>query len=32
MSFGYAMNNLGLGVLVNARGQRLIDAAYASLT
>jgi CubicO group peptidase (beta-lactamase class C family) len=31
MSFGYVMNNLGLGVLVNERGQRLIDAAYASV-
>ncbi len=28
-SFGYVMNNLGQGVLVNERGQRLIDAAYA---
>ena len=32
LSFGYVMNDLGLGVLVNARGQRLIDAAGEAAT
>ncbi|MGN6516028.1 MAG: serine hydrolase domain-containing protein [Rhizomicrobium sp.] len=31
MSFGYAMNRQGEGVLMNDRGQRLIDAAYRAL-
>jgi CubicO group peptidase (beta-lactamase class C family) len=31
MSFGYAMNRQGDGVLMNDRGQSLIDAAYRSL-
>ena len=31
MSFGYAMNKLGAGILVNNRGQSLVDAAYTSL-
>lgn len=31
MSFGYAMNRMGQGVGLNARGQSLIDAAYLSL-
>lgn len=31
MSFGYAMNRMGTGVLLNARGQGLLDAAYRSL-
>ena len=31
MSFGYTMNRMGLGILLNDRGQSLIDAAYAAL-
>ena len=31
MSFGYSMNRMGLGILLNDRGQSLVDAAYASL-
>jgi CubicO group peptidase (beta-lactamase class C family) len=31
MSFGYAMNRMGQGVGLNARGQSLVDAAYLSL-
>ena len=31
MSFGYAMNRMGTGVLLNTRGQSLLDAAYRSL-
>jgi CubicO group peptidase (beta-lactamase class C family) len=31
MSFGYAMNRMGKGILMNDRGQSLIDAAYRSL-
>jgi hypothetical protein len=31
MGFGYAMNKLGAGILVNNRGQSLVDAAYKSL-
>jgi CubicO group peptidase (beta-lactamase class C family) len=31
MSFGYAMNRMGTGVLLNARGQSLLDAVYRSL-
>lgn len=31
MSFGYAMNRMGTGVLLNARGQSLLDATYRSL-
>jgi CubicO group peptidase (beta-lactamase class C family) len=31
MSFGYAMNRGGTGVLLNPRGQSLVDAAYRSL-
>ena len=31
MSFGYSMNRMGLGILLNDRGQSLIDAAYAAL-
>ena len=30
-SFGYTMNQMGPGLLLNARGQRLVDAAYLSL-
>ncbi len=31
MSFGYSMNRMGLGILLNDRGQSLVDAAYTSL-
>jgi CubicO group peptidase (beta-lactamase class C family) len=31
MSFGYVMNRLGPGVLLNERGQSLVDAAYRAL-
>ncbi|MBV9043982.1 MAG: serine hydrolase, partial [Alphaproteobacteria bacterium] len=31
MSFGYAMNKMGLGILLNDRGQAVVDAAYRSL-
>lgn len=31
MSFGYAMNRMGKGILLNSRGQALVDAAYRSL-
>jgi CubicO group peptidase (beta-lactamase class C family) len=31
MSFGYAMNRMGAGAGLNARGQSLVDAAYRSL-
>ena len=31
MSFGYAMNRMGAGILLNDRGQSLIDAAYRAL-
>jgi len=31
MSFGYTMNRMGEGVLLNPRGQSLIDAAYQAL-
>jgi len=31
MSFGYAMNRMGQGIGLNARGQSLIDATYLSL-
>ena len=30
-SMGYAMNQMGRGVLLNSRGQSLVDAAYRSL-
>jgi CubicO group peptidase (beta-lactamase class C family) len=30
-SFGYTMNQMGPGLLLNARGQKLVDAAYLSL-
>ena len=32
MSFGYAMNRMGTGILMNERGQNLIDAVYESLS
>ena len=31
MSFGYAMNRMGAGILLNDRGQGLVDAAYRAL-
>lgn len=31
LSFGYTMNRMGEGILLNDRGQRLIDAMYACL-
>jgi CubicO group peptidase (beta-lactamase class C family) len=31
MSFGYSMNRMGQGILLNDRGQSLVDAAYRSL-
>ena len=31
MAFGYTMNQQGLGVLLNERGQSLVDAAYRAL-
>jgi CubicO group peptidase (beta-lactamase class C family) len=31
LSFGYAMNRQGNGILLNERGQGLVDAAYACL-
>ncbi len=31
MSFGYAMNRMGTGLLLNPRGQALVDAAYGTL-
>jgi CubicO group peptidase (beta-lactamase class C family) len=31
MSFGYSMNKMGLGILMNDRGQSLVDAAYRAL-
>ncbi len=31
MSFGYAMNKMGPGILMNERGQALVDAVYRSL-
>ncbi len=31
LSFGYTMNRMGPGLLMNGRGQKLVDAAYLSL-
>ncbi|HEV7979907.1 hypothetical protein [Amycolatopsis sp.] len=31
MSFGYAMNRMGLGLGVNSRGQVLVDAVYRGM-
>jgi CubicO group peptidase (beta-lactamase class C family) len=31
LSFGYTMNQMGPGLLMNARGQKLVDAVYLSL-
>jgi CubicO group peptidase (beta-lactamase class C family) len=29
LAFGYSMNQMGPGILLNERGQSLVDAAYA---
>lgn len=31
LSFGYSMNRMGTGILLNERGQSLVDAAYRSI-
>ena len=31
MSFGYTMNRMGLGILLNDRGQSLVDATYRAI-
>ena len=31
MSFSYTMNKMGAGILLNERGQSVVDAAYSSL-
>jgi CubicO group peptidase (beta-lactamase class C family) len=31
LAFSYTMNQMGLGLLLNARGQSVVDAAYQSL-
>ena len=31
LSFGYSMNRMGPGILLNERGQSLVDAAYGVL-
>ena len=31
LSFGYVMNRQGAGILLNDRGQSLVDAVYRSL-
>lgn len=31
LSFGYSMNKMGKGILLNERGQSLVDAAYRAL-
>ncbi|MCH9669998.1 MAG: beta-lactamase family protein [Gammaproteobacteria bacterium] len=31
LSFGYTMNRMGAGLLLNERGQHLVDAAYTAL-
>ena len=31
LSFGYSMNRMGAGLLLNERGQALVDAAYGAL-
>jgi CubicO group peptidase (beta-lactamase class C family) len=30
LSFGYVMNQMGAGILLNERGQTLVDALYQS--
>ena len=31
LSFGYTMNRMGAGILLNERGQSLVDATYKAL-
>ncbi len=31
MSFGYSMNRMGNGLMLNERGQSLVDAAYRAI-
>ena len=31
LAFGYSMNRMGAGILLNARGQSLVDATYRAL-
>ncbi len=31
MSFGYSMNQMGMGILLNERGQAVVDAAYRAI-
>lgn len=31
IGFGYSMNRMGSGILLNSRGQRLVDAVYQDL-
>jgi CubicO group peptidase (beta-lactamase class C family) len=31
MSFGYSMNQMGEGILINARAQSLVDSTYQAL-
>ena len=31
LSFAYTMNRMGAGILLNQRGQNLVDATYLSL-
>ena len=31
LSFGYAMNRMGTGLLMNERGQSLVDATYEAI-
>ena len=31
LSFGYSMNRMGPGILLNERGQSLVDATYRAL-
>ncbi len=31
LAFGYSMNRMGAGILLNSRGQSLVDATYRSL-
>ena len=30
LAFGYTMNRMGAGILLNTRGQSLVDAAYVA--
>jgi CubicO group peptidase (beta-lactamase class C family) len=31
LAFGYSMNKMGAGILLNERGQTLVDATYRTL-